>query len=102
VYRPTLGIYPATDLAVKFKSAALPRLKKIITNDEATTLSRMNAAKAYFWLNRNAAGIAFIAQAAHRTDDQNASKALLDLAKEMATHCVADIENACKEALDTQ
>jgi hypothetical protein len=99
---PTGGAYPAVDLVARFHSRAIPGLKKIIADEDATSLSRINAAKAYFAVSPKSPVISFIARTAHRALDPKLSKDLAHLAELMVDYCSAEDREACKEALQTQ
>jgi hypothetical protein len=96
---PTGGAYPAVDLVARFHSRAISGLKKIIADEDATSLSRIYAAKAYFAVSPKFTAISFIARAAHRALDPKLSKDLTQLAELMVTYCSAEDRDACKGAL---
>jgi len=100
---PTAGEYPGVEALAKYeKEDIIPDTEKTIRNDDANTLSRINAAKLYFFNYPDPETIRFIVSAAHAAVEPASSKALLEFAGQAAKHCPISKRGDCKRALDTQ
>jgi hypothetical protein len=99
---PTADFYPAADALSYFGDAVIPAMQQVITSEDSTKVSRLNAASVYFALRPKPSTIALIAKAARDTGDREAGGALAGLAAQMAAHCDKAEQDDCKKALNPQ
>jgi hypothetical protein len=96
---PTNRVYPAADALCSFGKAILPRVKKVIRNDDETALARCNAARIYFALVRGPESIRFIMQAAREASDPHATTKLVQFAEDAVPYCPEEQRAECKHAI---
>ncbi len=101
--QPTAGLCPAAVALSKFGDAAIPPLKRAISSDENSKLSRLNAAETYLSMVRDQpAAISFVTKAARSSLEQETGDALMRLAEHAAKGCREKDQQRCQEALDEQ
>jgi hypothetical protein len=101
---PTGGEYPGVEALGYFdKEDILSSVQKAIRDDDANTLSRINAAKLYFFDYPGPQSVRFVVNVAHSAVDPAVRKALWEFVKLYANkYCPVSREEECKKALETQ
>jgi hypothetical protein len=99
--QPTGGLYPAAVALGRIGDSAIPDLKRAISNEDNSKVVRVNAARTYLSIvHDEPPAISFVAKAARGSLDQEAGKALMDVAKIFAEGCREQDRERCQEALE--
>lgn len=101
---PTNEVYPAADVLAAFGGAATPALKKVLVDQSASKVERINAAKALFYttVKDRPQVIRFISKTSRLSQDPETGEELSNLASKLVRGCTAQQRQECEQAASDQ